>query len=246
MRKIVIPVLLLFCLSFFSPVAFAVSEAFKYPVNEPVAWLSLEVSSTNPTVSFRYYLYDLSNIPDGATVQVSWANYGFNIWYILDGRTSEAKVTAYRQDGTFYSFTGFDGYDTSYSPVSIASNISVSVYGSTIPAVSHIAGFGASYSPVDPDSSGIVGDLDDAENDLIGSVTPGLNDTVEDLHISVLDFLAMFRAGFYVVSDTMSRFIGLSFFQGLLVLSLSIGIFASIVGVAGALVKSSRSGGKVK
>lgn len=240
MRKFIVPVLFVFCFCVLSPVALAAGETVSYPITDPGGnWVSVlfRVTPTNGASPYTFaYLYV---VPSGS--RVSWSADELSVIFHPGSSSSDSSLymMCYRQDGTFYDVgPGGDSFDQRYTPLSIAFFGDVSVVG--FPHITHFVRFGPDYLPAPPSGGGVVGDLADEEQDLIDSVTPGLNDTVNDLHIGALDLLSLFSDGFYVVSDTMSRFINLRPVQGMLTLSLSIGIFASIVGIASAI--SSRGG----
>ncbi len=89
---------------------------------------------------------------------------------------------------------------------------------------------GQSYSPVEPDNSGVVDDYNNLESDIMGSVSGG-QDVVVDVIDRVNGSLAGYAASFAVVSVMVTDLINIPPIGSIVYVSFAIGIFASILGI---------------
>lgn len=89
-------------------------------------------------------------------------------------------------------------------------------------------------NPIIPSGAGSIGDLDSAENQLLSGVHD-TNDRINQLQNQTLDFFSSFTGAFTFCSALIALIFGnISAISALWYVSLSFGIFASLVGIIGA------------
>lgn len=111
----------------------------------------------------------------------------------------------------------------------------------------------ADVTPNDPDGSDIVGDLDDIESGLRDSVSGGFNIGL-DIFANATETISSYVTSFLVLSSILNNFMDIPFFNGILVVSLSLGLIGLLINLLGSIVgrarnvdaRSSKSGGSKK
>lgn len=100
-----------------------------------------------------------------------------------------------------------------------------------------------SVDSVQPDGSGSIGDLNDAENGVIEDAQAGI-DQAETLFNNAPGIVALYATGFYFMSNVLEHFIGVGWLSGVVSVSLALGLLAFIINISVAVIKKGERGSK--